>query len=34
MPEEEYKEKTKPSERLVDVDTSGEGAEIEIKEEG
>ena len=34
MPEEEYKEKTKPSERLVDVDTSGEGVEIEIKEEG
>ena len=33
MPEEEYKEKTKPSEKLVDLDTSGEGAEIVIKEE-
>ena len=33
MPEEEYKEKVKPSEKLVDLDTSGEGAEIVIKEE-
>jgi hypothetical protein len=30
MPEEA----TKPSEKLVDLDTSGEGAEVEIKEEG
>ena len=30
MPEEA----TKPSQKLVDLDTSGEGAEVEIKEEG
>ena len=30
MPEEE---KVKPSEKLVDIDTSGEGADIDIKEE-
>jgi hypothetical protein len=30
MPEEA----TKPSEKLVDLDTSGEGAQVEIKEEG
>jgi len=30
MPEEE---KVKPSEKLVDIDTSGDGADIDIKEE-